>query len=391
MGLLEQHFGSCSGEVRVFFAPGRVNLIGDHTDYSGGYVLPAALDCGTWVAIRQREDGRFRFISTNFDDQVECSAAELAYRTEDGWANYPKGVIWHLRERGVELSGGDLLFHGNIPNGAGLSSSASITMATAFSVRSLTGVDLSLMELIRLSQQVENEYLGVNCGIMDQFAVGMGRSGHGLLLRCKTLDYRYVPLTLGDYRIVIVNSNKRRELAASKYNERRAECEAGFRMIQPHLSEADHLGSVSVDQWREVSRHISSETIRRRLEHVIYENERVLRSTEALESGDPIAFGRYMQESHESLSRLYEVTGTELDVLVEEALRVKGCIGARMTGAGFGGCTVNLVHEAHLDTFCRQVNKRFRERTGRTPAFYCWQTGDGVREIIQGVEACPFW
>jgi len=391
MGLWAEHFGSGSDGVRVFFAPGRVNLIGEHTDYSGGYVFPAALDCGTWVAIRPRDDGRFRFASTGFAKRVERAADDLACRAEDEWANYPKGVIAHLRERGIELPGADLLVHGNIPNGAGLSSSASITMATAWAVRTVAGADLPLLELIRLAQQVENQYLGVNCGIMDQFAVGMGRSGHAMLLRCQTLEHRYVPLELGEYRLVIVNSNKRRELAESKYNERRAECEEGFRLIQPLLPEADALGSVTVDQWERVSHRIESETIRKRLEHVVYENDRVLRSTEALIAGDLLAFGACMDQSHASLSRLYEVTGPELDALVQEAQRVEGCIGARMTGAGFGGCTVNLVHDARVDAFRRQVTERYRERTGRTPDFYLCRIGDGVREITEGVEPCPFW
>ncbi|NGQ96798.1 galactokinase [Brevibacillus sp. SYP-B805] len=390
MGMIEQFVGPGGEPFRIFFAPGRVNLIGEHTDYTGGYVFPAALDCGTWVAVRPSADGRFRFFSTGFAQQVECTADELAYRPEDGWSNYPKGVVWHLCAQGVELPGCELIYHGNIPNGAGLSSSASITLATAYALSALADSGMSKIDLIKLAQRVENEYLGVNCGIMDQFAVGMGKAGQAMLLRCQTLEYRYVPLALGDYRLVIINSNKRRELAESKYNERRAECEEGFRIVQAHLPHRADLGSVTVDEWESVRQHIPSAVIRNRLEHVVRENDRVQRSAEALVQGDLHTFGHYMKESHQSLRQLYEVSGKELDALVEAAAQVEGCIGARMTGAGFGGCTVNLVHHAQIDEFRRRVEESYRGATGLTPEFYFCEIGDGVREIDREAESCPF-
>ncbi len=388
--IIESFVGAGGGPFRIFFAPGRVNLIGEHTDYTGGFVFPAALDCGTWLAVRPRTDGRFRFFSTGFDNRVESGGDELAYRPKDGWSNYPKGVIWQLKKQGVNPPGCDLIYHGNIPNGAGLSSSASITMVTAYALCALAGAGLSRIELAKLAQRVENDYLGVNCGIMDQFAVGMGKADHAMLLRCQTLEYEYVPLELGDYRLVIINSNKRRELAESRYNQRRSECEEGFRLVQAHLPHRAGLGSVCVSEWESVRHHIPDGTIRNRLEHVVRENDRVRRSAEALAQGDLRQFGQYMNQSHASLRDLYEVTGSELDALVAAAQAVEGCIGARMTGAGFGGCTVNLVHREQVDEFVRRVTARYESETGLTPAFYFSAIGDGVREIDAEVEACPF-
>jgi len=392
MNMLEQTFGTGGKPFRVFFAPGRVNLIGEHTDYTGGYVFPAALDCGTWAAIRLREDRKLRLVSTGFSQVVEGSLDDLAYRAEDGWGNYPKSVCWLLQEKlGMPLPGFDLLVHGNIPNGAGLSSSASILLAVLHGLNVTVNLGLPLIELIKLAQQAENRYLGVNCGIMDQFAIGMGKAEHAMLLRCATLEHAYVPLVLGEYRLVIINSNKRRELAESKYNERRAECEEGFRLIQPWLSQAGDLGSVSLADWERVREHVTQPLLRRRLEHVITENERVLRSTKALQQGDLAAFGQFMRQSHASLRDHYEVSGKELDALVEAADQVEGCIGARMTGAGFGGCTVNLVHHEQVQEFERKVTEQYRARTGLTPEFYYCNIGNGVREIEREGESCPFW
>lgn len=390
MKSFEDYFGTGGEPVRLFFAPGRVNLIGEHTDYTGGYVFPATLQYGTWVAVRAREDRTFRLASTMFDKQITCQPGDLAYRAEDQWANYPKGIMKQLASLGLSLVGCDMLFHGNVPSGAGLSSSASIEMVTALAIASLAQADLQMIELVKLAQQVENQYIGVNCGIMDQFSVGMGKADHAVLLRCKTLEYRYVPLSLGDYQLVIINSNKRRELTESKYNERRLECEAGFALIQKYLPNATDLGSVRPEEWERVKCAVPVETIRKRLEHVVNENERVLQSTKALEAGNLQGFGQYMFESHESLRDLYEVTGAELDALFEEARRVEGCIGSRMTGAGFGGCTVSLVHREQVATFQQQVTAAYQKRTGLIPDFYKCEIGDGTRELKREAEAWPF-
>lgn len=386
-----ERFGGSSESIRLFFAPGRVNLIGDHTDYTGGYVLPAALDFGTWMAIRKRTDDRLQMASTSFAQLVTCDTNHLEFRAEDGWGNYPKGVLSLLQQRGVDFGGFDILFHGNIPNGAGLSSSASIEMVTAIGVCALANAELSIVDMVKLTQQAENQYMGVNCGIMDQFAVAMGKQDHAMFLRCNTLEYRYVPLALGDYRLVVINSNKRRELTDSKYNERRQECEDGFAIIQSKLAEAKDLGSVSVDGWEKVRALIKSPTISNRLEHVVFENDRVKQSTKALEQGDLIRFGQHMVASHHSLHHLYEVSCFELDTLVEEALQVEGCIGARMTGAGFGGCTVSVVHKERLAEFEHSVAQKYTQKTGLTADFYVCNIGEGAREIVVGEdETWPF-
>ena len=383
---LEREFGRLYGAEpeRVFFAPGRVNLIGEHTDYNGGHVFPAALTFGTLVAVRARKDGRFRLASRQFANRVEVGVGDVVYRKEDGWANFPKGVLHQFLACGVHLSGCDMLFDGDVPLGAGLSSSASIELAAATAIAAVSGLSWPMIRLVQLAQQAENQFVGVKCGIMDPFASGMGKADHAILLHCDTLDYRHVPLRLGDYRLAIVHTNKSRGLAGSKYNERRQECEAGLRELQRALPGVKSLGEVRPEEWERVQGRVSSERLRRRIRHVVTENDRVLRSAEALESGDLPAFGRLMRESHLSLQRDYEVTGPELDALFDEAIRVEGCIGARMTGAGFGGCTVNLVHRDALEEFRRRVEEGYRRRTGLTPRFYCPGIGDGAREIHRG-------
>ncbi|WP_027415916.1 galactokinase [Aneurinibacillus terranovensis] len=381
-------FDTSGEEIRLFFAPGRVNLIGEHTDYTGGYVFPAALSYGTWAFARARRDGLFRFASTGFSTRTECFVNDLVYRTEDDWTNYPKGMARQFIERGIGLNGADMLFHGNIPNGAGLSSSASIELVTGVALASIEQAEIPTVELVKMAQRAENTFIGVNCGIMDQFAVGMGRMGQAMLLKCDTLQYRYVPLELGVYNLVITNSNKRRGLADSKYNERRSECEAGFAAILPY-TDAASLGDISIETWRKVQHHITDETIRRRVEHVVTENARVLSSMEALQNGDLIEFGERMKQSHISLRDLFEVTGAHLDVLFDSQRQIEGCIGTRMTGAGFGGCTVSLVHRESIDHFKQTVTVQYKTKTGLTPTFYTCDVGAGAREIKE-VEICQF-
>ncbi|PWK06594.1 galactokinase [Tumebacillus permanentifrigoris] len=382
MKQVEEFVAAAGDDLRVFFAPGRVNLIGEHTDYSGGYVFPAALSFGTHAYVRPRTDGVFRVASTHFDLEVMFGTENLVYRAEDDWANFPKGVVRELAQRGIPLSGAEILYHGNIPNGAGLSSSASIELVTAVALAALGGVDLSRVELVLMCQKVENEFIGVQCGIMDQFAVGMGRANHAVLLNCDTLEYRYAPLELGDYQLVITHTNKRRQLLDSSYNERRTECETALAQIQAHHPEVGSLGELSAAGWRE-ARPLLQEfpVLQRRVEHVVSENDRVLASCRALESGDLAEFGRLMIQSHESLRDLYEVTGQELDALVEAARVVDGCIGTRMTGGGFGGCTVSLVHREAIGEFQELVAARYTAQTGLTPTFYVCAIGDGAQEV----------
>lgn len=381
--LFKEKFGYTEG-VRVFFAPGRVNLIGEHTDYNGGYVFPAALTFGTWAAAAAREDGVYRFRSANFETSADVTITELVYREEDDWANYPKGVLNELvKQAGQEpFKGADILYYGNIPNGAGLSSSASIELATAVALTKLAGVDRNMLDLVKIGQDAENQFVGVNCGIMDQFAVGMGKEDHAIALKCDTLDYHYVPVKIDGYKIVITNTNKRRGLADSKYNERRNECEQGLALIQTELPELDSLGNLSVEQWEKVKHVIKEEVISKRVEHVVTEDDRVLSAMKALEANDLKKFGELMKESHVSLRDLYEVTGFELDTLFEEASKVEGCIGTRMTGAGFGGCNVSIVREEAVDEFKMVVSENYHAKTGLQPDFYVCDLGDGAKEVF---------
>lgn len=384
----KEEFGYAEN-VRLFFAPGRVNLIGEHTDYNGGFVFPAALTYGTWAAVSARQDGIYRFRSANFPGQsVECSAAEgIVYKKEDDWANYPKGVLKELvelegGEKTSQYTGADVLFYGNIPNGAGLSSSASIELVTGLALSKLANVEVEMLELVKIGQRAENRFVGVNCGIMDQFAVGMGKEGHAIKLDCDTLEYAYVPVKIDGYKLVITNTNKRRGLADSKYNERRSECERGLAIIQQQMPDVHCLGDVSYNEWVKVKGSIDDEVIRRRVEHVITEDDRVLQATKSLQENDLATFGELMKQSHESLRDLYEVTGTELDTLFEEAAKIDGCIGTRMTGAGFGGCNVSLVKEEAVASFKQQVAENYSARTGLEPTFYVCEIGEGTKEIL---------
>lgn len=380
------HFG-CNDGIRIFFAPGRVNLIGEHTDYNGGYVFPASITLGTWAAVRPRKDGLYRFRSTNFMGHFECHATEnVLYKQEDDWANYPKGVLVELmnrvgREDSVRFTGADLLFHGTLPNEAGLSSSASIELVTALSLSTLSGLDISMIEQAKLSQSAENHFIGVNCGILDQFAVAMGKRNQAILLKCDKMKYEYVPFEIEGYKLVITNSNKRRGLADSKYNERRRECEIGLAILQRE-HQIQTLGDLSYSDWTRIGFMIADEVIRRRVEHVVSENERVIMAKEALEKNRLMDFGELMKESHLSLKENYEVTGIELDTLFEEALKVEGCIGTRMTGAGFGGCTISLVNNEAIGDFQASVSENYKNKTGLTPDFYVCEIGDGAREIV---------
>ena len=383
--LFEQLFEP--GELRYFFAPGRINLIGEHTDYTGGQVFPAALTLGTWAVVRTREDGRYRFASTGFPGVIERDAAEIQYRAEDSWANYPKGMVEQFAACGLMVAGADMLFHGDIPNGAGLSSSASIELVTGVALRALADSDLPMVELVKMAQRVENDYIGLKSGIMDQFAVGMGRSEHAMMLRCDTLEHHHVPIRLGEYRLVIANTNKRRELVDSKYNERWNECATALVTLQEHSPGLNCLGELQLAEWETLRSVIQSETIRRRVDHVVAENARVRASKTALEQGDLQRFGQLMIQSHESLRDLYEVTGAELDALFEQARHAEGCIGTRMTGAGFGGCTISLVHRDSLEAFVEAVEQGYTEQTGLKPTFYMSEIGGGAREITEEVRA----
>ncbi len=373
-------YGNPNHSPGVFFSPGRVNLIGEHTDYNGGYVFPCALDFGTWLLIRKNGTDRLNFATTNFDDRGVVTLGKNIEKQDNHWFNYPLGVIDQFQKKGMEFTGLDFLFSGEIPNGAGLSSSASIETVTAFALKEIFGLGESRLDIVKLSQKAENQFVGVNCGIMDQFAVTMGKENHAIFLNCATLDYELVPLVMDGHKLIISNTNKRRGLADSKYNERRSECETAVEMLS-EAGKIENLSEITFDRFMEIRDRIPSETIFRRARHVISENKRVLDAIGALKSNDLAEFGRLMNASHDSLRYDYEVTGTELDTLVEEARKVKGVLGSRMTGAGFGGCTVSLVEERAIDSFKKQVGEKYRERTGLTADFYIAGVGDGTMKI----------
>ncbi|MFH1161529.1 MAG: galactokinase [bacterium] len=375
-----QLFGQPENQPAPFFAPGRVNLIGEHTDYNGGFVLPCALQFGINLIIRRIEGPLIRLASTNFDFRAEIPVADISNRVEKQWVNYPLGIFDQFKQRNIRIPGMELLYSGTIPNSAGLSSSASIEMVTAFALNAILKTEISLLELIRLSQKAENQFVGVNCGIMDQFAVGMGEKDHAIFLNCRTLENKMVPLILDGISLVIANTNKQRGLTDSKYNERVAECQLAVSYLS-RLFDISQLGEISFMQFYKIQDQIPDEVIRRRARHVLSENQRVLNSVSCLWNHDILQFGALMNASHESLKENYEVTGIELDTLVEEAQKINGVLGARMTGAGFGGCTVNLVKNETVDHFMDQVGRNYHLKTGLKADFYLAEVSDGVRKV----------
>lgn len=402
----ESVFGDVNG-VKVFFAPGRVNLIGEHTDYNGGHVFPSALTIGTYGAVRVRGDRKLRMYSANFEHLgvIESSLDDLVYNKKDDWANYPKGVLYSFGEfyhkdqgeifndgakglfgriqkedlKAVE-QGMDLVYWGNIPNSSGLSSSASIEVLTAYMMKELFGMKIQLPELALLCQFAENRFNGVNCGIMDQFAIAMGKENHAIFLDTANLEYTYGPLALEGAKVVIACSNKKRGLGDSKYNERRSQCEEAVFRLQSKKTIAS-LGELTVEEFEQYKDVIGDETLVRRAKHGVYENIRTMKAVEALQNNDIELFGQLMNESHISLRDDYEVTGIELDTLVETAWGQAGVIGARMTGAGFGGCTVNIVKDQSIDSFILNVGKTYEEKIGYKADFYVVEIGGGPQEL----------
>ena len=371
-------FGDTEG-VKVFFAPGRVNLIGEHTDYNGGHVFPSALTIGTYGAARLRNDRKLRFYSTNFEQLgvIESELDGLKPEKEADWTNYPKGVMWAFEEKGFQIPQGmDLILSGNIPNGSGLSSSASVEVLTGHILREFFGFQVSNQELALIGQYSENKFNGVNCGIMDQFAIAMGKKDHAIFLDTADLSYTYAPIKLSGVKLVIACSNKKRGLGDSKYNERRSECETALSEMQK-VVKIKSLGELTEKQFEEYQSAISDPVRVRRARHAVYENQRTIKAVSALQANDIEEFGRLMNASHVSLRDDYEVTGIELDTLVEEAWKVPGVIGSRMTGAGFGGCTVSLVKEEDIDLFTRQVGDAYLKKIGYAADFYVVEIGDG--------------
>lgn len=375
-------FGDADG-AKAYFAPGRVNLIGEHTDYNGGHVFPCALTIGTYGAARRRNDNRLRFYSMNFEKLgvIESTLEDLVPSEEARWTNYPKGVMWAFGEKGMKVPFGmDLLLNGNIPNGSGLSSSASVEVLTGFILRDFFGFDVSNQELALIGQFSENNFNRVNCGIMDQFAIAMGKKDHAIFLDTADLSFEYAPMVLEGAKIVIASSNKKRGLGDSKYNERRSECETALAELQK-VTQISSLGDLDEEAFEKYQPAIEDDIRRKRARHAVYENQRTVRAVEALKANDVELFGQLMNASHVSLRDDYEVTGLELDTLVEEAWKVPGVIGSRMTGAGFGGCTVSIVKDEAIDGFIEKVGSAYRERIGYDADFYVVEIGDGPRVL----------
>lgn len=379
----QELFGA-EGDIRSYFSPGRVNLIGEHTDYNGGHVFPCALTIGTYGAARKREDRKIRFYSENFSKMgvFETSLDDLVYHEEANWTNYPKGVVWAFKEKGYETpTGFDMVMYGNIPNGSGLSSSASVELLMGVILVDLYGFEgLSMIDLALLGQYAENRFNGMNCGIMDQFAIAMGKENQAIFLDTGDLSYEYAPIEMKGAKIVIAASNKKRKLTDSKYNERRAECEEALADIQKQM-DIKALGELTEEQFEQVKDAIQNPVCRKRAKHAVYENQRTIKAVAALKAGDLETFGKLMNASHVSLRDDYEVTGKELDTLVEAAWKQEGVIGSRMTGAGFGGCTVSIVKEEAIDGFIKNVGEIYEKEIGYAADFYVVEIGDGSRRI----------
>lgn len=361
----------------TYFAPGRVNLIGEHIDYNGGLVMPCAITAGTWLLIAPNDENVIRFSSVNFEEE-QTFAIEAAYeKTGSEWYNYPLGVVHELQKYGWTAKGVDLLYYGNIPIGSGLSSSASIEVLTAFGLNEYFNLGHDKLELVKLSKRVENIFIGVNSGIMDQFAVAFGEADKAIVLNCDTLKYKIVDCNLGEYNLAIINTNKARKLEESKYNERVNECNEALEALQTEIN-ISNLCELTAEKFALHSHLIKNETTLKRATHVVRENDRVHLAAKALNSGDLEEFGRLMYASHQSLRELYEVSGKELDAVVDFCFDYEYVIGARMTGAGFGGCAIALLRKGYEEDFAKQLTESYVAKIGYPAAIYVHGIGNGV-------------
>ena len=372
------------GEVRAYFAPGRVNLIGEHTDYNGGHVFPCALTLGTYGIVRDREDRVLRFYSANFEKLgvIETSLDDLIPDKAAGWTNYPKGVMWAFEKRGYQLTHGmDILIYGNIPNGSGLSSSASLEVLTGLILKDTFGFEqVSMIDVALIGQDSENNFNGCNCGIMDQFASAMGKKDHAIFLDTNTLNYEYAPVVLEDAKIVITNSKVKHSLVNSAYNDLRNECETALKELQSVVN-IKTLGDLTEEEYEAHKDAIKDPVRQKRAKHAVYENQRTIRAVEALKNNDVELFGKLMNASHKSLRYDYEVSCGEIDILVDLAQAMPGVIGSRITGGGFGGCTVSIVKNDTVDAFIREIGKTYQEKVGHEAEFYVVEIGDGAKII----------
>lgn len=371
------------GDIHAYFAPGRVNLIGEHTDYNGGHVFPCALTIGTYGIIRPRADRKLRFYSVNFSGLgiIETSLDELVPEEAADWTNYPKGVMWTFEKRGYYLpTGADILIYGDIPAGSGLSSSASLEVLTGLMLRDTFGFDISMVDLALIGQYSENNFNGMNCGIMDQFASAMGKKDCAIFLDTATLEYEYAPIKLPDAKIVITNSKVKHSLVSSAYNDRRRECETALKELQA-VVDIKTLGDLTEEQFEAHKDAIQDPVCRKRAKHAVYENQRTIRAVDALKANDIETFGRLMNETHISLRDDFEVSCAETDLLAELAWQVPGVLGSRITGGGFGGCTVSIVKNESVDLFIQSLDRPYEEKTGHKAEFYVVDVGDGAHAL----------
>ena len=378
----QELFGA-EGDIRTYFAPGRVNLIGEHTDYNGGHVFPCALTLGTFGIARKREDNKLRFYSVNFErlGVIESSLEDLKPYKAAEWTNYPKGVMWAFEERGYKLPNGlDILLYGNIPNGSGLSSSASLEVLTGVILKDMFGFDVSMTDIALIGQFSENNFNGCNCGIMDQFASAMGKKDNAIFLDTNTLQYEYAPVVLEDAKIVIINSKVKHSLVDSAYNDRRNECETALKELQEVVA-VQTLGDLTEEAFEKHKDAIKSEIRQKRARHAVYENQRTIRAVEALKENRIEEFGKLMNESHRSLRDDYEVSCKEIDILVDLAWETEGVIGSRITGGGFGGCTVSIVKNDAVDGFIKNIGEQYLAKVGHEAEFYVVDIGDGARVL----------
>lgn len=381
--IIAEKSGFLDGKPVSYFSPGRVNLIGEHIDFLGGNVFPTAINLGTYAFVTKRDDLEFHFLSQNFKECGEkiVSVDQLDYDEERNWANYPSGMIQSFIEKGMNIPHGlNILIYGTLPNGAGLSSSASLEVLMGTVLRDQYNFEISMVEIVKTAQKVENQYIGVNCGIMDQFAVGMSKRDNALYLNTNTLEYRLVPLVLGDYTLVITNTNKQRSLSDSEYNARRNDCEVGLEQVRELGFSVDNLCDLTPVEYEVLQNKLESGKVKKRIEHAVFENARTKKAVTALEAGNLVKFGKLMNLSHDSLRDLYEVSCFELDTLVN-AFRRHGAIGSRMTGAGFGGCTISLVQTADVDSIIEDVAKEYEDLIGYAASFYTCETNDGARRL----------
>ena len=377
-------YGGEISDVRVYASPARINIIGEHIDYNGGKVFPAAIDRYLYVAIRKRADSKIIYNDVRFPGTYEFDTGDnFAFDKKNDYANYLNGILSQLKAQGYKLPCGfEILMVSNVPAGGGISSSSALECGFAWAVSDTFDLGIDRVEIAKLGQMSEHNFMGVNCGIMDQFIIATGKKNTAEMLDCATLEYEYAPLELGDYRFVVMNTNKVRKLSDSKYNERRSQCEEALKILQENGVSTKALCELSPSKWEEVKHFVKDEILQKRAKHCVYENQRVLDAVAALKAGDLKKLGELLNASHASLKNDYEVTGLELDTLAETSQKQEGCLGARMTGAGFGGCAIALVHKDKVDSFIENVQKEYTEKVGYAAGFFVCKSGDGVARVF---------